>query len=100
MSGSFPVTGTRFSAAYGYSDHRSLMPVHAYLAERFDEAPGLNISIRQPLPSIGGMPGRFEATAELRNLLRQGYLPVSISDRSILLTNAPRALRGGLSFIF
>jgi hypothetical protein len=47
------------------------------------------------------VPGRFEATAELRNLLEQGYLPLSTGDgRTLLLTNAPRAVRGGLSFIF
>jgi hypothetical protein len=44
--------------------------------------------------------GRFEASAELRNLLAQGYLPVIVSDQRAVLTNSPRAVRGGLSFIF
>ncbi len=100
VSGSAPVTGTRFSASYGWADHQTLMPVHLYLAQHFDAEPGLNISLRQPLPSVGGIPGRFEATADLRNLLQQGYLPITVSGRPMLFTNAPRALRGGLSFIF
>jgi hypothetical protein len=47
------------------------------------------------------MPGRFEATADLQNLLKQGYLPLSgAGGQAIILTNMPRAVRGGLSFIF
>lgn len=100
ISGTAPVTGTRLSASYGWADYRSLMPSHLSLTQKFSPEPGLNLFIRQPLPSMG-VPGRFEATAELRNLLEQGYLPFTNSDgRAMLLTNAPRALRGGLSFIF
>jgi hypothetical protein len=96
-----PRAGTRLIASYGWADYRSLMPAHLFLAQRFSPEPGLNIYIRQPLPSVGGVPGRFEASAELRNMLEQGYLPItSVDGRSMLLTNAPRALRGGLSFIF
>ena len=96
-----PGSGTRLSGSYGWADYRSLMPSHLFLAERFTQDPGLNITIRQPLPSIGLVPGRFEATAELRNLLEQGYLPVANrAGRTMVLTNAPRAVRGGLSFIF
>ncbi len=96
-----PVAGTRVIASYGWADYRSLMPAHLFLAQRFSPEPGLNILIRQPLPSVGGVPGRFEASAEFRNMLAQGYLPISAADgRSMLLTNSPRGLRGGLSFIF
>jgi hypothetical protein len=77
------------------------MPSHLFLAQRFSPEPGLNLFIRQPLPSFGGVPGRFEATAEFRNMLEQGYLPIAAADgRTMVLTNSPRALRGGLSFIF
>jgi hypothetical protein len=46
------------------------------------------------------MPGRLEATAELRNGLGQGYLPITEGGQRVLLIQSPRALRGGLSFIF
>ncbi len=47
------------------------------------------------------MPGRLEATADLRNLLAQGYLPIRTADgRDVFLIHSPRAVRGGLSFIF
>jgi hypothetical protein len=38
---------------------------------------------------------------EMRNLLAQGYLPIeTAAGRRIILTQTPRAVRGGLSFIF
>jgi hypothetical protein len=41
------------------------------------------------------------ASAELRNLLAQGYVPISTPDgRTLYLIQNPRALRGGLSFVF
>jgi hypothetical protein len=42
-----------------------------------------------------------ELTADLRNLMAQGYLPLGTSDgQRILLVETPRAFRGGLNFIF
>ena len=62
---------------------------------------GLNFQIRQPLPLMGGIPGRLEMTAELRNLLAQGYIPMTSPDGgSLILIQFPRAIRGGFSFIF
>jgi hypothetical protein len=61
----------------------------------------LNVQLRQPVPSFGLVGGRLEMTAEIRNLLAQGYVPVSTPDGSrLLLIQFPRSLRGGLSFIF
>ena len=41
------------------------------------------------------------ASAEVRNMLAQGYLPITGADgRRLLLVQSPRALRGGFSFIF
>ena len=101
ISGRLPLTGTHFAASYGWADYRSLMPSHNYMTQSTRPDPGLNISIRQPMPAFSLIPGRFEVSAEIRNLLEQGYLPVSLSDgRVVVLTNSPRALRGGFSFIF
>jgi hypothetical protein len=34
-------------------------------------------------------------------MLAQGYLPITVSGgRRLVLANSPRAVRGGLSFIF
>ncbi len=95
-----PVTGTEITGSYQWMDYRALMPSHFYLTQRAYPETGLNIRVRQPIPSFLGMPGRLEATAELRNMLAQGYLTVSDGSRSVLLIQNPRAVRGGLSFIF
>jgi hypothetical protein len=42
----------------------------------------------------------MEAIAELRNGLAEGYLPVDAGGNRVVLTDSPRALRGGLSFLF
>jgi hypothetical protein len=89
--------------SYGWTDFRTLMPAHVSLTDQSNQDSGWNVYIRQPLPALPGMFGsfgRFEASAELRNLLAQGYLPVIVNDQRAILTNSPRSLRGGLSFIF
>ncbi len=96
-----PFTGTVLNTSYGYTDPGTLMPDHYYMTQDVMQSTGWNVRIRQPLPLFGGLGGRLEATAELRNLLAQGYLPLQASgQQKALLTNCPRAVRGGLAFIF
>lgn len=95
-----PVTGTEITTSYEWMDYRAMMPSHFYLTQRAYPETGLNIRVRQPIPSFLGMPGRLEATAELRNMLAQGYLTLSNSGQNVILIQNPRAVRGGLSFIF
>lgn len=96
---SIPLTGTHLAASYGWSDFRALTPVHVSLTNQTNQQMGWNIYGRQPLPAVAGV--RMELNAELRNLLAQGYLPVTSSQgRHAVITNSPRAVRGGLSFIF
>ena len=96
-----PVTGTRISASYEWMQAGGMMPVHFSLTQSYSNEPGLNIHFRQPLPALAGMPGRMEATADVQNLMAQGYVSLTAADgHRILLTQNPRALRGGVSFIF
>src|SRR5579883_3516060 len=100
FSDTLPVTGTVLTTTYGITDSRVLMPDHYYMTQNITQSTGWNVRIRQPLPLFGGLGGRLEATAELRNLLAQGYLSLPSSGQKALLTNSPRAVRGGLAFIF
>jgi hypothetical protein len=101
LSGTAPWFGTRFSAGYQWTDYSVLSPTHLFMTTGFQPEPGLNVRVRQSLPSFGLWSGRLEATAELRNLLAQGYIPVSTADgRKLYLIHYPRTVRGGLSFIF
>jgi len=95
-----PVTGTQISASYQWMDYSAMMPSHVYLTQGPSSDAGLNIRVRQPIPSFLGMPGHLEATAELRNMMAQGYLSVTEGGQRVLLIQSPRAVRGGLSFIF
>jgi hypothetical protein len=96
-----PRAGTRVVASYQWSDQRWAMSGNLYSTQPGRQLPGLNVYIRQPLPRVGSLPWRMEATADLRNMLAQGYLPLSTaSGQRILLVDTPRSFRGGLSFIF
>jgi hypothetical protein len=98
VTGCLPFTGTYLGASYGWTDFRALTPAHYSLTSKASQEIGWNFALRQPLPGFAGM--RMEAAAELRNLLAQGYLPISSDGRQSILTNSPRGVRGGVSFIF
>jgi len=96
-----PWTGTHMIASYQWTnDHRWAMPGNLYSTQAIRQTPGLNLYIRQPIPALG-LPWRMEATADLRNMLAQGYLPLNMTNgQQLLLVETPRSFRGGLSFIF
>ena len=101
-AGTIPVAGTRLSTSYQWTDYNNtILPTHLDLTQKASNGVGWNVAIRQPLPNIPGLPGRLEASAELRNMLAQGYMAIpTVDSRRILLMQSPRAVRGGLSFIF
>ena len=96
-----PWSGTHITATYQWTDYNVINPTHLYLTYGMQPELGLNIRIRQSLPTFGVWSGRLEATAELRNLLSEGDIPISTSEgRKLFLIQNPRAVRGGVSFIF
>jgi hypothetical protein len=94
-----PWSGTHLIASYQWTDHRWLSPGQLYSTQSVRPLPGLNVYLRQPIPT-GFLPWRMEATADLRNLMAQGYLPLTVAGQSVTLVQTPRSFRGGLSFIF
>lgn len=91
---------TRIISEYEYVADGALVPEHIFATQQLYSEPGLNIIIRQPLPSFFGM-GKLELSGDIRNLLAQGYLPVTALDgHRMMLTQSPRTLRGGLNIIF
>lgn len=102
VSGVAPRAGTRYVASYQITDYGSLNPVHLSLTQRANLEPGLNLYLRQPVPGLMSMvPGRLEATAELRNTLGQGYVTLATpGGQRLLLVQSPRLFRGGVSLIF
>ncbi len=100
-SATVPVTRTLFTTSYRWADGRSLTAPHLYLTQPLRTDIGWNVHVRQPVPVVSAVRGRLEITADLRNLLAQGYLPLSTSgSRRALLLHTPRSVRGGFNFIF
>lgn len=94
-------TGTRIVASYQVADGRWSVPDPVYSTSSLRPQPGFNIYFRQAIPVLPNLPWRMEVTADLRNLLQQGYLPLATTDGSrLVLMETPRMFRGGLSFIF
>jgi len=93
--------GTRYVASYQYADLKSAVPMASFSTQPDRAEPGLNFALRQPIPFFPISGGHVEATAEVRNLLAEGYLPLTLTDgRQILIVNSPRVFRGGLAFVF
>jgi hypothetical protein len=101
VSGTVKATGTRLVASYQWADYQSATPGPMFSTESARPQPGLNVMVRQPVPAIPRVPWHMEASAELNNLLAQGYLPLMTSGgNQFLLINTPRMIRGGLAFVF
>ncbi|HUP03731.1 MAG TPA: carboxypeptidase-like regulatory domain-containing protein, partial [Bryobacteraceae bacterium] len=93
-------TGTRVIASYELADNGWAMPGRLYATDAAHPMPGFNIYLRQAVPFISGRSCRVEATADLRNLLAQGYLSLNAKGQDVLLVETPRSLRAGLNFLF
>jgi hypothetical protein len=100
IAGTSPWTGTQFVASYQWTDRRAATPTHYFVTQGTRAEAGLNMYVRQPIPTFLSLPVRLEASADLRNLLAQGYLPFTVDGRQMYLMHTPRSVRGGLSFIF
>jgi hypothetical protein len=99
LAATVPHTGTHLIASYqiALGDARWVMAGNPYSMQPLRSLPGMNLGLRQPIPGLGK---RVEATAELRNILAQGYLGINTSSGRLLLVDNPRSVRGGLAFIF
>ncbi len=101
VSAAVPGVGTAMTGSYQWSSRQSVLPADPFNDFASRSAPGLNLVLRQPLPSVGGMPGKFEASADFRNLLKTGYVPLQVPDgRMLNLLQAIRSYSGALSYIF
>jgi len=101
VSGRVPQARTMLASSYQWASRIPVTPADLFNTSDTRALPGMNITVRQPLPQITYLPGKFEATAEFRNLLAQGYLPLQTADgRRLLLLQSARSFRGGVSFVF
>jgi len=99
LSGRMPGMGTRFAASYKWISGPIVSQQDSFGETLHQLDPYLSLCVRQPLPSFL-MSGRWEALADFRNLLAQGYVSADGRDGRIVLVPAFRSFRGGLSFQF
>lgn len=94
-----PRWGTQVLVSYKWISGPVVSRLDAYGEAANQVDPYLNLVVRQPLPALFAS-GRFEALADFRNLLAQGYVPMAAKDGQIVLVPAFRTFRGGFSFQF
>ena len=84
----------------GTADAPWLMAGNLYSTQEYRPLPGLEPAL-PPAAAARGLPWRMEATADIRNMLAQGYSSLGMAGgQRMLLVDTPRCFRGGLSFIF
>ncbi|HEV2349514.1 MAG TPA: carboxypeptidase-like regulatory domain-containing protein [Terriglobia bacterium] len=95
-----PVTRTQIIASYQCIQGGRVTGLDPYGQASIQMEPYLGFQIRQPLPTLAFLPAHIEALADFRNLLAQGYSPVSQSGDQLILTPVYRSFRGGFSVQF
>ncbi len=96
-----PGARTWIASSYQWARQVVVTPPDLFNSSAVRSLPGVNVMVRQPLPSVNYVRGKFEATAEIRNLLADGYIPMRTADgRRMVLIPSPRSFRGGFNFVF
>ncbi len=100
LATTLPGTHSQVLSGYQWVSRPSAIAADMYNEFSASSDPGWNILVRQPLP-FGAGPGKLEVTADMRNLLKAGYIPIQTPDgQTLYLLQAVRSYRGSLSFIF
>lgn len=98
VSTRLPKARTQLAASYKWLSGPAVSRQDAFGEVSYQVDPFLNLSVRQPLPTLFNT--RIEALADFRNLLAQGYVPIDTADGRVLLIPAFRSFRGGVNFQF
>jgi len=99
VSGKVPRTRTQIAASYKWIDGAAVSRQDLFGEAEFGLDPNLSVAIEQPLPSFGSVGRHWEAIADFRNLLAQGYVPVNAQGQLVLIP-VLRSFRGGVNFQF
>jgi hypothetical protein len=99
LAGKVPKSKTQFAASYKWIDGTVVTRQDLYSETAMAIDPNLSLSIRQPLPSFRRT-GHWEALADFRNMLAQGYVSLEGVDGRMLVMPVERSFRGGVSFQF
>jgi hypothetical protein len=99
VSGKVPRAKTQIAASYKFIDGTVVSRQDLFGEAALGLDPNLSLAIQQPLPSFGSVGRHWEAIADFRNLLAQGYVPVN-NQGQVVLIPVLRSFRGGVNFQF
>jgi hypothetical protein len=99
LAGKVPKSKTQFAASYKWINGTIVTRQDLYSEAAMGLDPNLSLSIRQPLPAFL-MAGHWEALADFRNMLSQGYASLETLDGRMIVMPVERSFRGGVSFQF
>jgi len=101
VSARIPYTRTQLTSSYEWVQRERVTMLDPYGQADLQLQPFLDVQIRQPLPNLAFLPAHIEAVADFRNLLAQGYSPLTQSgEMTLLLSSAYKSVRGGFSVEF
>ncbi|HEX5085219.1 MAG TPA: carboxypeptidase regulatory-like domain-containing protein [Blastocatellia bacterium] len=89
-------TGTRVSTVIRLSPSAFVFAIDPFAGRMSVYDPNINVYVTQELPNIG-LPGRWEAVVDVRNLLNQA-LGVEEGGLQLARARMRRTVRGGLAF--
>lgn len=99
IDANFIQTGTRISTVLRLAPEQAVFAIDPFQGQIATYDPNINISLTQDLPSLGFLPGQWQAIVDLRNLLDQ---QASVLDERQELVDGRfhRLVRVGLSLRF
>ncbi|HEX8087926.1 MAG TPA: carboxypeptidase-like regulatory domain-containing protein, partial [Blastocatellia bacterium] len=99
INANFISTGTKVSTMLRLAPEQAVFAIDPFQGQLATYDPNLSLSLAQELPSLGFIPGQWEAVVDLRNLLDQ---QASISDdrQELMASRFHRLVRVGLSLRF
>ncbi len=101
VSARIPVTQTRLTSSYEWVQRGRVTMVDPQGQADLQLQPFLGVQIHQPLPALAFLPAHIEAIADFRNLLAQGYSPMTqAGEKTLLLSSTFRSISGGFSVEF
>jgi hypothetical protein len=101
VSARIPLTRTQLTSSYEWVQRGRVSMLDPYGQADLQLQPFWDVQIRQPLPALAFLPAHIEAVADFRNLLAQGYSPLTQSgEMALLLSSAYKSVRGGFSVDF
>lgn len=99
IDANFVSTGTRVSTVLRFAPEQAVFAIDPFQGQMATYDPNLNLTLTQDLPSLGFLPGHWQALIDLRNLLDQ---QASVGDerQELVASRYHRLVRVGVSLRF